>query len=161
MAYLERIINTISKAFFQISKAGVAALMILIVVNIILRKVWHSIYGTYDYVGFITALMVAFTIGYLALQKGHIAVDLLMDRFPKRFQAIVALITNLLCLAMFSLVAWSCVVLGNSVYQSGERSFNSLTPYYPFLYGISLGVALLCLAILFEIIENLMTLVRR
>ena len=84
-----------------------------------------------------------------------------MDRFPKRFQAIVALITNLLCLAMFSLVAWSCVVLGNSVYQSGERSFNSLTPYYPFLYGISLGVALLCLAILFEIVENLVALVRR
>ena len=153
MNRFERLIYRINTGFFQISVICVAALMVLVMLNIILRKVWHSIYGTYDYVGFITTLMVTFGIGYLAMKKGHIAVDLIVEKLPQRIQAIIDAFGNILSFGIFALVSYQCIVFGNSVLKSGEISMTSLTPYYPFLYGMALGVALLCLVILLYFIK--------
>jgi TRAP-type C4-dicarboxylate transport system permease small subunit len=155
MTSFERIVNSIVTSLFQISKICVFSLMVLIVMNIILRKAWHSIYGTYDYVGFITTIMVTFGIGYLALKKGHIAVDLIMERFPKRVQAIIDGFGTILSFGVFALISWQLIIYGNGVLKSGEHTLTSMTPFYPFVYGISLGIALLCLVLLFEFVKCL------
>jgi|WetSurMetagenome_2_1015567.scaffolds.fasta_scaffold312751_2 TRAP-type C4-dicarboxylate transport system permease small subunit len=155
MASFERIINSTVTFLFQISKICVFALMVLVVMNIILRKAWHSIYGTYDYVGFITTIMVTFGIGYLAYKKGHIAVDLLVERFPRRVQAIIDGIGSILSFGIFALISWQLIIYGNGVLKSGEHTLTSMTPFYPFVYGISLGMALLCLVLLVDFIKCL------
>ncbi len=140
---------------FAISQFTLAALIILVVLNIILRKVWHAIFGTYDFVGFMTSVIVAFGVGYLALRKGHIAVDMLMEKFPQRVQAWIDSITSLLSFGIFGVVTWQCVVFGNAVLKSGERSMTSLTPFYPFLWGLALGFAILCLVLFMDFIKNM------
>jgi TRAP-type C4-dicarboxylate transport system permease small subunit len=161
MASLERAVRFLSKLFDRISQAGVFAMMLLIVGNIMLRKVWKPIYGTYDYVSFLGTVVVAFTLANCAVEKGHTQVDLLVARFRPRVQGLIDSIMNILSLGMFSLVTWQCIVLGNNVKKAGEVSMTSLDPFYPYIYAIAVGCGLLCLVILTDIINSLFKAVKR
>jgi TRAP-type C4-dicarboxylate transport system permease small subunit len=131
------------------------AMMLLAVGNMVLRPIWKPIVGTYDLVGFIGAIVVAFAIAYCAVKKGHIRLELLMARLPKRAQGIIGGITGILSLGMFAVVTWQCLVFGNDMRRVGELSMTAHLPFYPYIYGIAFGCALLCLVILVELIKSL------
>ena len=161
MAFVERIIGSLSKYAYWIAGASVVVMMVLVVANILTRKIWIPIYGTYDFVGFISAVMVSFSIAYVGIVKGHVAVDMVMERFPQRAQAIVGAIGGILSLGMFSLVAWQCAVFANKMRSTGEVSMTANAPFYPYVYGIALGTALLCLVILIDLIKDIVKAVKR
>jgi len=158
--YFNRIVSLLTKFCDRIAQAGVFAMLLIIFSNILGRKIWKPIYGTYDYVGFIGAILVAFAIPFCALEKGHIEVELLVERFSKRVQGIVGSITGFLSLGIFSLVTWQCVVFANDMRRTGELSMTMQTPFYPYIYAIAFGCGLLCLVILVDIIKSLVKAVK-
>ena len=160
MDYFNRIVSLLTKFCDRIAQAGVFAMLLIIFSNILGRKIWKPIYGTYDYVGFIGAILVAFAIPFCALEKGHIEVELLVERFSKRVQGIVGSITGFLSLGIFSLVTWQCVVFANDMRRTGELSMTMQTPFYPYIYAIAFGCGLLCLVILVDIIKSLVKAVK-
>lgn len=155
MDFFDRVVSLLSKLCDQIAQIGVFVMFLLIIGNILGRKVWKPIYGTYDYVCFIAAIVVAFALAYCALQKGHIQVEVLVARFSERAQGIIGSITNILSLGIFSLITWQCVVLANDMRRAGELSMTALVPFYPYIYAIAFGCALLCLVILADLIKSL------
>lgn len=71
--------------------------MLLIVANIFLRTVLnHPILGTYELVGFLTAVGVALALAHCAFKDGQIAVSLIMERFSNKCQAMVSFSLTLL-----------------------------------------------------------------
>jgi TRAP-type C4-dicarboxylate transport system permease small subunit len=154
VAFFERVVRLLSKFCDQIAQAGVFAMFLLIVGNVLLRKVWKPIYGTYDYVCFIAAIMVAFALANCAVQRGHIQVELLVARFSQRAQGIIGTLTGILSLGIFSLITWQCIVLGNDMRRAGELSMTSLVPFYPYIYAVAFGCGLLCLVILVDLIKS-------
>lgn len=160
MASLERIFNLITKFFDRISQAGVFAMLVLVIGNILGRKLWKPIYGAFDYVCFLSAILVAFAIPYCAVKKGHIRVELFVARLPGRVQGIIDSITNILGFGIFSLVTWQCTVFANDMRRTGELSITSLTPFYPYIYAIALGCGLLCIVILIDLLKSLMKVVK-
>jgi len=76
-------------------------------------------------------------------------------RFPQRAQGIIGSITGILSLGIFSLVTWQCIVLANEMRRAGAVSMTGLFPFYPYIYAIAFGVALLCLVILVDVIQSL------
>jgi TRAP-type C4-dicarboxylate transport system permease small subunit len=150
-----RVINTITKFFDKIAQIGVLLMLFLVVGNIIGRRIWKPIFGVYDYVSYLGVIIVSFSIAYCALQKGHTQVELFMNRFSKRTQRMIDFITNLFSLGIFLLASWQCVKFGNDMRKAGELSMTSLTPFYPFIYTVSFGCALLCLVIIKDIIKSL------
>jgi TRAP-type C4-dicarboxylate transport system permease small subunit len=147
------IVHLIIEYADKIAQVAVMALMLLVVANILGRFVGLSIFGTYDFAGFINAILVGFALAYCAMQKGHIQVEIVMTRFPEKVQAVVGIIMGILSLGMFSIITWQCVLLANDKLIGGEVSMTALVPYYPYVYGVAIGLALLCLIILEEIIE--------
>lgn len=152
--YFNRIINLLTKYCDRIAQAAVVAMLLLLVVDVLGRKLWKPIYGTYDYVSFINAILVAFSIPYCALKRGHTHVEAVVERFPERVQGIIGGITGILGLGIFSLVTWQCVVLAIDMRRLGEVSMTSLLPFYPYIYGVAFGCALLCLVILADLIQS-------
>ncbi len=148
-------IRNVTKFCDKIAQIGVFLMLILVVGNIIGRKIWKPIFGVYDYVSYIGVIIVSFSIAYCALQKGHTQVELFMARFSKKTQSIIDFFTNLISLGIFMLTSWQLVVFGNDMRKAGELSMTSLTPFYPFIYAISIGCALLCLVIISDIIKSL------
>ncbi|MBA7712701.1 hypothetical protein ES703_121688 [subsurface metagenome] len=159
--YFERVVYSLSRVSDRIAQGAVLAMLLLVVGNILLRIIWRPIGGTYDFVGFIAAVVVAFSIAYCAVQRGHIRVDLVVARFPERVQGIIDSITGILSLGLFLLAAWQCLVLGNDMRRLGEVSMSVYTPFYPYIYGIGFGCALLCLVVLVDLIKSLTKAVKR
>ena len=65
---------------------AVLALMILATGNVVLRIFHAPFRGTYEIVGFLGAVVIAFALGYTQKRKDHIVVDILTERFSKKDQ---------------------------------------------------------------------------
>ena len=154
MGYFNRFVDFFTKFCDRIAQAAVVVMLSLIVVDVLGRKLWKPIYGSYDYVSFINAILVAFSIPYCALKRGHTHVEAVVERFPERVQGIIGGITGILGLGIFFLVTWQCIVLANDMRRAGEVSMTALFPFYPYIYGIAFGCALLCLVILADLIQS-------
>jgi TRAP-type C4-dicarboxylate transport system permease small subunit len=160
VAFLDRVVRLLSKFFDQIAQAGVFALFLLVFGNILLRKFWKPFFGAYDYVCFITAIVVAFALANCAVQGGHTQVELLITRFSQRVQGIIGSITGLLSLGLFSLITWQSIVLANDMWRKGELSMTALLPFHPYIYAVAFGCALLSLVILVDLIKSLVQAVK-
>jgi TRAP-type C4-dicarboxylate transport system permease small subunit len=160
MAFFDRVVRWLSKFCDQIAQAGVFVMFLLIVGNVLLRQVWKPIYGTYDYVCFIAAIVVAFALANCAVQRGHIQVELLVAQFSQRAQGIIGSLTGILSLGIFSLITWQCIALGNDMRRAGELSMTSLVPFHPYIYAVAFGCGLLCLVILVDLIKSLVKAVK-
>jgi TRAP-type C4-dicarboxylate transport system permease small subunit len=160
MAFFEKAVRLLTKYCDRIAQMGVMAMMLLAVSNIILRLVWKAIMGTYDYIEFIGATLVAFAIAYCALQKGHIQVELIVSRFPRRVQGVIGGITGILGLGIFSVITWQSLIFAGDMRRSGDVSMTMLLPFYPYIYGLAFGTGLLCLVVLMDLIKDLTKVVK-
>lgn len=143
-----RIVGAISRYADYVARLGMLALLVLVVANVILRYGFTSIKGTYDYVGLITAVSVTLAISYCAYERGHIEIEILMERLPQRVQAVSGSIMMFISACFFAIASWQCVVVGNSMKAANETTMAVYVPLYPFMYILAAGLAFTTLVIL-------------
>lgn len=148
---LEFVVHSLSLWLDRLACVAVVVLMLVVVINVVARVVWHPILGTYDWVQFLGAIIVGFAVAHCGVQGGHVAVTFIIDRLPPRAQAIVDIVTGCLGVTMFALIAWQFVVHGTGLLRSGERSWATQVPYYPFVYGLGLGFLALSLVLALQL----------
>lgn len=154
MTRLGRWIDTIGGKFNYVACAAVVVMMLLTCADVILRLFGHPILGTYEMIGLSGAVVISFALAYTSLEKGHIAVELLVESLPKGLQVFINGFNSLIGAALFSLVAWQTFLYAGDLRGSGEVSLTLQIPTYPFVYGISLGCGLLCLVLLVDSIRS-------
>lgn len=150
-----RWLGTVSRALNALAGAAVAGMMLLTCADIVLRLGRRPITGTYELVGFFGALAVSFALAQTSLDRGHIAVDFLVQRLPPRAQAAVEAVNSLVAGTLFALVTWQAVRYAASLHRTGEVSMTLQLPVYPIVYGIALGCGVLCLVLLTRTVESL------
>jgi TRAP-type C4-dicarboxylate transport system permease small subunit len=150
-----RVVGVISRYADYIARLGMLALLVLVIANVILRYGWKSIQGTYDYVGLITATSVALAISYCAYERGHIEVEILMERFPQRVQAIVGSVVTLISAGFFGMASWQSVVVGISMKAAHDTTMAVYVPLYPFMYILAFGLGLMVLVILMQCVKHI------
>ena len=156
MNFLERIGNELARLLYWIAGTAIITMMILTCGDVVLRFFRRPIPGTYELVCFLGAVAVAFAMAHTTVQKGHVAVSLLVRLFPARIQGLIESITNTFGFIFFALVAWQSVLYGNDLHASGEVSLTLQLPFYPFVYGIGFSAAAVCLVLLTDLFKNLM-----
>lgn len=155
MEPFERWIRSISKFIDRLAGICLVAMMVLVAGNVILRYVWKSIIGTYDYVCIIGAVLAGLALAYCGYKKGHIEIEILMEKLPGRVQGIIGSIVGLLSLGFFSIVVWQLVLLGNEMRVKGETTMTLYLPFHPYLYVIAFGCVILMLVILVQFFKTL------
>lgn len=145
---IEQWVGYIARSFNWLAAGSVTAMMFLTVSDVVLRLFRHPIPGAYEIVGFLGAVFVSFSLAYTSVQKGHIAVEFLIERLAAPVQRIVELATTMVCALLFALVSWQSVIYAISLKATGEVSLTIQIPLYPFVYGVSAGCGLLA-AVLF------------
>ncbi len=153
MERLERTVGAITRYFDYVGRIGFFAMMALVTVNVILRYVWKSIGGTYDYVQLITAVSVGAAIAYTAYQRGNIEIELLMERFPQRVQSIVAVVIKLITLTFFGIATWRVLTLAHEMNVKGETTMTVYVPFHPFLYWIAIGLVLTMIVMVAQLVR--------
>jgi TRAP-type C4-dicarboxylate transport system permease small subunit len=156
MSFLEKIGNELARLLYWIAGTAIIVMMILTCGDVVLRFFRRPIPGTYELVCFLGAVAVAFAMAHTTVQKGHVAVSLVVRLFPERIQGLIESITSTFGFIFFALVAWQSVLYGNDLHASSEVSLTLQLPFYPFIYGIGFSAAAVCLVLLTDLFKNLM-----
>jgi TRAP-type C4-dicarboxylate transport system permease small subunit len=154
MIRLYRGITLVSRGFNALAGTAVVAMMILTCADVILRLFRHPVPGTYEIIGFLGTVVISFSLAYTSLEKGHIAVELLIEKLPRRIRAGIESATSLMGAALFALITLQSIAYAVDLKRSGEVSVTLTMPIYPFIYGIALGSGLLCLVLLVESLRS-------
>ena len=128
-------------------------LMLLTVANVILRDFFNKpIMGTPELSEFMMVLVVFLALAWCAITRKHVKVELVVNRFSPRIQAIFNGITLLLTLGIFVIITWQSVLESMVVYDTTSLL---RIPHTPFYWTMTFGLGLFCLSILVLIIENI------
>jgi len=143
------------KAFNILACAAVIAMMLLSTADVVLRLFGKPIPGTYELVGFLGTVVVSFALAFTSIEKGHIAVEILVEKLPQRAQLAIEAFCNLLGALLFGVIAYQAILYALDFRKSGEVSATLQMPAYPFIFGIAIGCALLCLLLIADFIKSL------
>src|SRR5699024_5543380 len=81
-------------------------MMAITVVDVTGRLFFKPLLGAFELTGFSLAITIFFSLGYTQIKKGHIHVTFLVDRWPKKIQAIVDVITYFIFLVLVVVICW-------------------------------------------------------
>jgi len=142
--------------------AGVlTAMMLLTASDVTLRQFKIPIMGTDDITAFLMAILVSFGLAYCALRKGHVQVELIVERLPIRVQAIIDTVTTLLGLGLCTLITWQSFVNMVSVYTSGATSWTLNIIVFPFAGLVAFGFAWFTLVLLADFLNAIVRVVKQ
>ncbi|MBI9086906.1 MAG: TRAP transporter small permease [Desulfobacterales bacterium] len=152
---MDRWIERTVRGLNWIAAGCVTAMMLLTVVDVVLRLFRRPITGAYEIVGLLGALFVSFSLAQTSVERGHIAVDFLIQKLPPRIQAAVDGLNDLVCTILFAMVTWQCIKYAADIRAFGEVSMTLQVPIYPFIYGIAIGCGMLCLVLTMNLIRSI------
>jgi len=160
--HLERTINGVSRIVNSVGVSVLLVMIILVTTDVTLRYVFNSpLRGVYEIVEVILVIVVAFGMAYTAMQKGMVAVEVLVERFRPRVRAILGIFNSLMGLTLFSLISWKSTEQAITYWAAGETTYVSGLPLFPFVLIVSFGTALLSLVLFVQMLENITQAVRK
>jgi TRAP-type C4-dicarboxylate transport system permease small subunit len=161
--WLEKLVHQSTKVVDPIvrwvNNAGVtvlAMMMVLTVADVTLRYFFNKpILGSYEITELMMTMLAAFTIGYAAILKAHVNVDLVFSRFPERLQGIVGIFTNLVCFVFFGLMFWRNIYQSLVLRKAHSVSPALSIPEFPFIFILGIGFGIMALVFLLQILESM------
>lgn len=156
---LDRTISSFETVVLQINKfaaiiAGVIllAMMTLTFLDVVGRFFWQPITGAHELTYMALALIVFLSLGFTQVKKGHISIDFLVERFPRRFQAWLSLITYGVMLVILALMTWKTFTY--SVQISSTVTGDLGLPVSAFIITGGIGLAIFVLTIVLDFLKS-------
>lgn len=132
----------------------IVGVMILVVANILLRKIFKlPILGSYELVGYLSALAASLALASCALQNGHIALDYIVNKFPGKIQTVTSIFVNFIALCFWGFTAWHLGIYAQNLMVNGVVSPTAQLPVYPVVLLIGFGLVGLCLVSIVRLFE--------
>lgn len=152
---MERVANPLSRTADSAGRAILALMVLLITLDVVLRYFFNRpIKGSYELVEFMMVLVVFLGLAYTQTKKNHISISLFTSNLSPSQTSVIGSATNLLCLVIFSLITWRCIIQAESIRTSGTSSDVLLIPNFPFMWVVVFGSVLLCLIFLIDFINS-------
>ena len=153
MELLDKISRVLNEIFVWIAGFFLVVMILLTSANIFLRLVWMPVKGTFELMGFFGAIVTAFALGYTQIKKGHIGIDILVNKFSAKAQRILNGANYFICMIFFSLAGWQVAKWATTLWQTGEVTETLRIIYYPFVYGVALGCVILSLVLFVDLLK--------
>jgi TRAP-type C4-dicarboxylate transport system permease small subunit len=145
---LDRCIVFLSKLLFWVGGAALVAMLVLIVADVIGIKIFsHPVPGGIETVTFLAVVVVAFAVAHTQVMRGHVAVDFIVEKFPRRAKLVIDGITVFLSVCLLAVMAWYSFKYAGKLRTTGEVSMTQKIPFYPFVYGMAV-----CFVVTFSVL---------
>ena len=154
MKTLEKINDQLNRWAAGLAGAILVFMILLTFANIVLRKVWIPVRGTYEIMGFAGAVLTALAMGITQKRKEHIHVDILFNRFPAPVKRGLSAVNTGICAAFFAVAGWYVGKKGYTLFETAEVSETLRIAYYPFTYVVAAGCFLLAGMLVIEMISS-------
>jgi TRAP-type C4-dicarboxylate transport system permease small subunit len=147
------ILRSISKLLNIIAGIAVTFMMLLTVADVLLRAGGHPIIGTFEIVALSLALVIGFGIPQVSLDRGHVYMDILLQKLSKKGKNVMNTITRLFCIIFFLPLGYNLFNVGARFHASGEVTATIKIPFYPVAYGVAVCCLLECFVLIFDIVK--------
>ncbi|WP_207261988.1 TRAP transporter small permease [Desulfovibrio sp. Huiquan2017] len=158
MRFLDRASELTAKALAVLAGVFLVSMMLLACANMVLRSVFGTpVQGTFELMGFLGAVVASFSLAFAQRRKAHIAVGILLSRFPAWFRRLADAATNGLSCGFFLLAGIETWKWALFLVQTGEVSETLQIVFHPFVFASAAG----CLALAFVLaVDTLKVLTR-
>ncbi len=146
-------LGKVAKILNIIGGAALTFMMLLTVTDVLMRAGGHPIMGTYEIVALSLALVIGFGIPKVSLDRGHVYMEFLVQRFPRTARAVVNTFTRILCILLFVLMGYNLFTVGNEFHASGEVSSTLQIPFFPVPYGVGVCCFIECFVFVLDIMK--------
>ncbi|MFO7636613.1 MAG: TRAP transporter small permease [Clostridia bacterium] len=161
MEKFDKAVQTLTKGADILAGLGIFLVMLLMVSNILLKNIFKSpIVGTYEYVGFLTAVAVALALSHCAYIDFHISVGIFVDKMSDRRKAILETVTKGFIFIMMALFSYNIMGYASRVASAGQVSLTTQTPISIFIHITGIGLGLLALVVLLQAVSSLLKAVK-
>jgi TRAP-type C4-dicarboxylate transport system permease small subunit len=161
MGWFDRFKNRVQILNRWISIAGAVFLIPLMLgtaADVIFRDLFNlPIMGVVESSGYLLAVFILLGLGYAEQVKAHVKVTIMTSRLSPRAQLVLRIITSLISLFIFSILAWQGLIVGIE-----ERTVSDLLriPQYPFRILVAVGAFFVCLELLIDFGDSVRKLAR-
>jgi TRAP-type C4-dicarboxylate transport system permease small subunit len=100
------------------------------------------------------AIAVAMALPYTHSVKGHIGVEIVIDKLPRTLRKVIELVTGILSLVLFGIVTWKMFEYSVKMMESGEVSMNLGLPEYLIIGVVGFGFVMFSMTIIKGIAET-------
>lgn len=152
---LNKFTNALATNLDYVAGAAVVGMMLVTIMDIALRLLRISQPGAYELVEMLGGAAVAFAMAHTTLNKGHVAVSIIIQKFPKRLQRILDSVTSLLGCALFGLASWFIFLIGLDYKTSGQTSMTLEIPMHPVAYAMAFSLAAVSLSLFLLFLRNI------
>jgi len=143
----------VSKALSAVASAALTFMMLLTVVDVLGRAIGHPVQGTYEVIGLCLAIVVGFGLPKVSLDKAHVFMEFLVDRFGPAGRKVMNTFTRLLSLGIFMLIGYNLLTVGIEFRKAGEVSSILRIPFFPVPFAEGICCFVLCLVFLGDIVR--------
>jgi len=131
--------------------------LLLTCANIVMRRLGMPIQGTFELTGLFGAIVAAAALGYTQKKKENIAVDIIVNHFPRWARLIASIINDTVCAGFSALAAWQITKIGLKHISSGEVTETLRIVSYPFIFITAAGFAALAFVFIIDLLKNFTT----
>jgi len=117
--------------------------------------------ATYELTQLMFCLVIFSGMSWLAIQKGHIKINLFLKKLPLNIREILDFITGLLSLIICIIISWQAVEQAITILHDNAKTFIWRIPLFPFEFLIALTMALFAIILLGNIIKSLVNVVKK
>lgn len=153
---MDTIVSYISRFFMIVGGISLLLLVFLATGNVALRIFDLPFAGTYEIVSFLGALVTAGALAHTQRRRDHIMVDIITDRFPPLVKRLLEAVSDALAAMLFGIATWQVWKWGIQLRENGELSETLQLKYYPFVFGVAAGFALLTLVLVLQMLSSVL-----
>lgn len=128
-------------------------MMALIVIDVLLRAANYPFVGTFEIVSLLMGVVIGFGIPQVSLDRGHVYMEFLVERFSGKNKNLMNTLTRILCLFLFICIGYNMINIGARFHASGEVSPTIKLPFYPLAYSIAVCCFVECCVFISDIVR--------
>ena len=146
------------RGFGLISSVATFVMMLLVVANVIGRYLFNKpVTGTLEFTESLLVLIIFCSVALTQYDGGHIRVNLLTRRLPKRAARAMTVISMLCGCAFFTWCAYAAWIFAAQAYSFNEQEWGEVVfPLWPMKFVVFFGIALLAIQFLLDAIAETM-----
>jgi TRAP-type mannitol/chloroaromatic compound transport system permease small subunit len=155
MQSIEKLIFFIEKNNKMVGKVScnlIFVFMFLMVYEVIARYFFERpTIWVHELCGYLFAAYVALSGGWVLLEKGHVAVDIIYQYFPRKLKYTADIVVSIISLFMFIVLFWQGYKFAWHAFSTGQHSH---TLFGPLLWPVKAMLPIGCVFFILQILAD-------
>lgn len=136
-----------------IAGASLTFVMLLTSCDVVLRYFGMPITGTYELVSLGGAVAIGLSSPFTFWRKAHVTVDTIVEKAPGTMRKALNLLTRVMAIIIVAMVGWNCIMMGFDMLKTRTVTPTLYMPFYPVSWGLGISFFVVCLILLYQIME--------